>query len=284
MKKFVRTGLCFFVIFVFLSSGISAAEPSLLWDFGKATEEEFNTNLFESPQQVTWLFEEDYIVFTASGSDPYVHVYTDIDDVNSIAWAKIRVKNPSEAEAVELFAKTDGDGHALSGPECTHIKIAPNSNEWKEYIVYLPDANVETATALGDPISEWNWLGYCSGIRLDCMWQLNPDATDAHAFKVGKIASGSEIMIDYIAFFANEADAKAFRAEETPVVSEEAIPAVTTSSEPVTVDVPETTAVPSAPTSTASTAPQTSDPLVIICGIAGMSFVLLQLSRKRKVL
>ena len=130
--------------------------------------------------------------------------------MSSIQWAKVRVKNPSPATAIELFAKTDGSGHSLAGPECTHISIIPNVDVWQTYIVYLPNANIYTSTNIkGTALDAWNWQGACSGIRLDPMWK----GAD------GDMADGDKIQIDYIAFFAVKSGAEAFRTKDDSAIT-----------------------------------------------------------------
>ena len=181
----------------------AAVEPVLLWDFGKDETELYDASSLE------YEMGEDSVVFTAKGGDPNIKIKTEIDDVESIAWVKIRIKNPSPSIAVELFASTDGDKHSLAGPECSHIDIVPYADEWQSYVAYLPNANIYTVNTFKgdenvDPIDEWNWKGACDFIRLDPMWRNTS----------GEMSEGDSVEIDYIAFFDNKEDAVAYASEK----------------------------------------------------------------------
>jgi hypothetical protein len=207
----------------FVSSAANA--PTVLWDFGKETSNDMEAAIaeFNSINMDYDLSHPDYGLFTATNSDPYVGIAVNVDDVAKIQWAKIRVKNPSPATAVEFFAKTDGSGHSLAGPECTHVDIVPNDNTWRTYICYLPNANLYTANTYkaDTSIDAWNWQGTCSGIRFDAMWRNGDDGADAG----GSMTEGDYIKVDYVAFFASKDDAINFRPEMdsaiTPIQFEE---------------------------------------------------------------
>ncbi|MBQ7719544.1 MAG: hypothetical protein IJT56_03080 [Clostridia bacterium] len=174
-----------------------------LWDFGESDcgIKDFNA--------MDIALNGDYATFTASGPDPYGYIDMNVADVSAMQWAKIRVRNTSAVKAIELFAKTDGDGHGLSGPECTHIYMVPNTEEWMTYIVYLPNANIYTSTNIkGTALDAWNWQGMCDGIRLDPMWQ----GAD------GDMVDGDTIQIDYIAFFETKEAAENFRKRQDSAV------------------------------------------------------------------
>ena len=217
MKKFII--FCFAVILTAavmdcFGPAAAASEPSLLWDFG---EDEQMSALMgaNSLNGVSYWGEKDdagndYYVFVASSNDPYVSVDLSAADVSDVVWVKARVKNAGPATAVELFGHTGGRG--LIGSECTHIDVAQD-DEWHTFIVYIPDENVRTVNTYKDPqyaISECYWAGTVDWIRLDPMWQEGDDGSDSG----GSMRSGDEILIDYIAFFPTEEEAKAFRAEQ----------------------------------------------------------------------
>ena len=180
------------------------AVPTLLWNFGEDTE-----SFKLRDENHTYEIKEDSAVFTASGSDPYVYIDTGIEDVETIKWVKIRIKNPSPSIAVEMFAATEGDNFSLAGPECTHIDILPNVDEYISYIAYLPNANIYTVREhKGDEnveaITEWNWKGECRFIRLDPMWKATS----------GEMSDGDTVEIDYVAFFDSKEAALAYAAED----------------------------------------------------------------------
>lgn len=268
MKKIIGLTTILCMIIALMSVSVSAAaEPNLLWDFGVDSDIE---DYLGAPNSLTYEAVDDYFIFTATGNDPYIPVNISVDDVSKVLWAKARVKNPGPATAIELFGATNG--RSLAGPECTHIDIAANSDEWLTYIIYIPDENVKTVNAYKAEehhITEPYWEGTVEFIRLDAMWQEGDDGSDSG----GSMANGDQIYIDYIAFFATEADAQAFRA---PVVEEEVIVEVAAEVEesaPV-----ETTPVAPAPVK----APQTSDTAITAIALIIVSVAIIVTTKKRK--
>jgi len=265
MKKIFGILLLTCLLVSAFSMNTFAAEPNLLWDFGEGTGIEDSMG---GANSLEWAAEGDYHVFTTAGGDPYVPMNTPVDDVSQIVWAKARVKNPGPAQAIELFGATNGRG--LAGPECTHIDVLQD-NEWHTYIIYIPTENVRTVNAYKDPqhaITEPYWEGTVEFIRLDAMWQEGDDGADSG----GSMNDGDQIMIDYIAFFSTEEDAKAFR-EEAPVVIEE-----------IAAPAEEAPAAEAAPVVVAPvvTAPQTSDMSIIAVGIMMISLAAILVVKKRK--
>ena len=259
MKKILSAVLAGLVIAGTMAMGAAAADPTLLWDFG---EDGAMDASMQSPTTLEWYGEkdgeDDYYVFTTTGNDPNVQIHTPVADASQVTWAKIRIKNTSPATAVELFGATGG--RSLTGSECTHFEIEANSNEWKSYVIYIPDENVKTVNAYKDPqyaITEPYWAGTVEFIRLDPMWQEGDDGSDAG----GNMTSGDTVMIDYVAFFDNEADARAFR-------------------EPVVVE-PETEAETVAEVVEAPAAPQTFDAGIIAAVAAVVAAAGYAVSKKR---
>ena len=181
--------------------------PAILWDFNADMAMDANMGANSGANVVSWTGEtdadgNDYYVFTASGSDPYVSVDLSADDVSDVVWAKARVKNAGPALSIELYGATDGRG--LAGPECTHIDLA-SDGEWHTYLISIPEENVKTANAFkGAELTETYWTGAVNWIRLDPMWIEGDGATE----------DGDQIMIDYIAFFPTKEAAEAFRSEQ----------------------------------------------------------------------
>lgn len=211
MKKFLGISLVLFMLVSMLSLSSFAADPTFVWDFGEGTDIESHMGANSAANALTWEAKDFYHIFTAGGNDPFVSMDFSADDVSQIIWCKARVYNPGPATAIELFGHTDGRG--LSGPECTHINITPNTNEWKTYIIDISKENMPTVNAYKDPqyaITEFYWQGTVDWIRLDPMWQEGNDGSDSG----GSMVSGDQIWIDYIAFFSNEADAIAYKGTE----------------------------------------------------------------------
>ncbi len=225
MKKFISLSIVAIMLVSMLSIGAFAADPTILYDFGVGVDNESKMGT-QSKANVEYEAKEFYEVFKATGTDPYVSLdAATADDVSKVIWCKVRVYNPSEATAIELFGHTNGRG--LTGSECTHINITPNTTEWKTYIIDISKENVPTVNAYKDPqyaIAEFYWEGTVDWIRLDPMWQEGDDGSDSG----GSMDSGSEIWIDYIAFFSNEADAIAFKGDEELRLEAEAAAATTT--------------------------------------------------------
>ncbi len=209
MKKLIGASVILCMLISAMTLGAFAA-PTMLWDFGEGTGIEDYMGMNSAPNALTWEAKEFYHIFTANGGDPYVSIDMSADDVSQIVWVKARVLNKSYASAIELFGATDG--RSLAGPECTHINITPNKNEWETVITYIPDANVETVNKYKAvaPLTETYWQGPVNWIRLDPMWSENPDGLDTG----GDMAPDEEIYIDYIAFFATEEEAKAYMSPE----------------------------------------------------------------------
>lgn len=206
MKKQLWATLLTTALAAGMAMAVSAADPSILWDFG---EDEEMSEYMSGAANVMYYGEEDYYAFMATGQDPYVTMNTPTEDVTEVQWAKIRVKNPSTATAVELFGATNGRG--LTGPECTHINIESECNEWRTYIINVFESNLITAnTYKGQSLETTYWMGTVDSIRLDPMWKVGGSDND----EGGSMEPGEEIYIDYVAFFAEEKDAIAFRAEQ----------------------------------------------------------------------
>lgn len=227
MKKIVGLAIILSMVVAVLSFGVNAA-PTLLWDFGEGTGIEDNMGSNSAANAMTFESESFYHIFTAQGNDPYVSVDLSVDDVSQIFWVKARVLNKSYATSIELFGATNG--RSLSGPECTHIDMLPNHDEWQTIIVNIPESNISTVNNYKavDPLTETYWEGTLDWIRLDPMWSVGDDGSDSG----GNMIEGEQIYIDYIAFFASEADAIAYiGTEEQKAIDAEAVAAESTATE-----------------------------------------------------
>lgn len=266
MKKIIGLSviLCMLVATLTMSA-FAAPTPTMLWEFGVNTGIEDNMAGNGAATGVTYAAETFYHIFTATAADPNVSMDFTATDVSQIQWVRARVLNKSSATAIELFGACDGK--SLSGPECTHIDILPNSDVWQTVIVNIPAANVATANAFkapAVPLTETFWTGSVDWIRLDPMWKIGDDGLDAG----GNMAVDEQIYIDYVAFFANEADAKAYVGTDEAAAA--AGTTVTTAAAPAdTAAAPADTAA-AAATTVAPAAAQTSD----IASIAVIAAVL----------
>ena len=183
----------------------AAVTPSLLWDFNSdnaanAIMGHYRNNL------LTYAGEKDgegndYYTFTATGGDPFVSMDTPVDSVDSIQWMKVRARNLSGSKVMELYA-CKGTNTNVNGNTCTQISLEQDT-EWHEYVIHIPTANVETANAFkGANLSSTSWTGNINWIRLDPMANVLTSG--------GGVTEGSQIQIDYIAFFPTEAEARSF--------------------------------------------------------------------------
>ena len=165
--------------------------PSMLWDFNsdRKMDDVMGVNSLYPTNQVSWQGEKsggnDYYTFTASGGDPYVPIATHAESLENIRYVKIRARNLNDADRMELFGSINY-GY-LTGN--AHINIPLESDtQWHEYVVDIKKA---------DAYMEGGWNGRISYMRLDPM--------------AGNTNNGSQIQIDYMAFFPDEGSANAFR-------------------------------------------------------------------------
>lgn len=256
-------------------SAFAAAEPTILWDF---TKDEVMSDVMTGASSVSYVgLTEDGVecyAFTAEGADPYVYIETPADSVDDVVWCKARVKNPTYSTAIELFGATNG--RSLTGSECTHIDVKSEDDAWYTYLIYIPTENIRTVNAYKDEkyaITDFYWEGNVDRIRLDPLWREGDDGNDAG----GNMEGGEVIYIDYVAFFATQEDAFAFRADQDNYAFADQAPVVET--EPETVAVPDAEVVDVVETVT--TAPQTFDMGIVAAIAATVSAAGYMISKKR---
>ena len=210
MKKILGKLVLASMVLSMAAVAAKAADPTILIDFKKDIAPSLGAKA--AVTRVDIYEEADHYEFVATSYDPYVSMDDAFaDDAADCYWAKIRVWNKSAATAVEFFASVNG---GVTGNACTHINIEPNTDGWKTYIAYIPDANVQTVQAYkSEKISECYWTGPIDFIRLDPMWIAGEGGTDSG----GATESGDEIWFDYVAFFKTEEDAIAFRDEDCTI-------------------------------------------------------------------
>ena len=216
MKKFLGKLVLASMVLSMAAVAANAADPTILIDFKKDSAPALGGH---SKSGVDFYEEDDHYEFIATSDDPYISMDdATADDAQDCVWVKIRVWNKSNATAVEFFGATDG--RSLAGNECAHVNIEPNTDGWKTYIAYVPDANVQTVQAYKDQkywISEFYWEGTVDWIRLDPMWQEGFTEDGETRDAGGSMESGDEIWFDYVAFFKTEEDAIAFRDEDCTI-------------------------------------------------------------------
>ena len=168
-----------------------APNPSMLWDFNsdRKMDDVMGVDSFYRTQNVSWTGEksgdDDYYTFTASGGDPYVPVITHAESVENIRYIKVRARNLSAVKNIELFASINNE--TFTGNRHIEIPLEKDTG-WHEYVVDIKNSPCYVDGA---------WNGKISYLRLDPM--------------SGNDKSGSQIQIDYMAFFPDENSAKAFR-------------------------------------------------------------------------
>ncbi|MBO4787561.1 MAG: S-layer homology domain-containing protein [Lachnospiraceae bacterium] len=187
-----------------------AAEPTMLWDFN--SNEAMSASMGGKKARISYAGgtdgTNDYYAFTATGSDPYVSIdNAAASSVDNIQWVKVRAKNLSGSDSIELFACINNNSN-VSGNTCTHIDLEQDT-DWHEYIINIPAENVKTAnTYKGANLKSTAWNGKINWIRLDPMENNSSD---------NAVGSGDQILIDYVAFFPDEDSAKAYRNEDAVV-------------------------------------------------------------------
>ncbi|MBQ9922318.1 MAG: S-layer homology domain-containing protein, partial [Clostridia bacterium] len=127
--------------------------------------------------------------------DLYFVIKEELD--TSYEWIKMRIRNHSDAENFEFHFASSGTGGKVTAESCTHFPISAKDSEFKEYIFNIKQCNAATNGA------DSAWTGKATQLRFDCMWIAEPS---------GQMPKGSQMDIDYIAFFKSEEDAKAFAA------------------------------------------------------------------------
>lgn len=166
------------------------SDPTLLWDFGK--DEEMSANMGQnSLLNLTYSGESDaqnndYYRFTCIGNGGCVSIDNSAANGNDIQWVKIRAKRVNGDNLMQLYAKING---SVSDASATEITLA-NDTEWHTYVLNIPETNEQT-TGADNSI----WRNNIEWIRLD---------------PLGSSSNGSQILIDYIAFFPDELSANAY--------------------------------------------------------------------------
>lgn len=130
-------------------------------------------------------------------------------------YVAIRLKNLSEGTQFEGHFGTEYMG--LSGYTVFHFPIEANMKEFKNFVFYMPDANLEWANKINGPdgiaaqegetanlipeMFESAWYGTLNTLRLDSVY---------FGGRSGMAPAGTECQIEWIAFFETEEAAKAY--------------------------------------------------------------------------
>ncbi|MBQ9920812.1 MAG: hypothetical protein IJO52_01390, partial [Clostridia bacterium] len=136
-----------------------------------------------------------------TNGDPHFSVKTDFDG-DKWHWMKVRLRNLSVATQFEMHFAAEGTENKITGSSCTHFPITQKDADFVEYIIDVKAANLASQSVNeGVSFTDSVWSGTVSEVRLDCMWKAEPS---------GQMPTGSQMYIDYVAFFQSEADAKAY--------------------------------------------------------------------------
>lgn len=220
----------------------SAAEPAKLFDF-------YSQSLFDSTKisgeyqcSVTWQNNAlHYIANTAEDElgDTYFSLGVGSGfDAGENQWMVIKLKNLSEVKTFEMHYGTTL--HPIAGNTVAHFDISAKDTDYKTYVINVADANLKTAYALNGPdgiaqkagstnapiseLTESTFEGTLNSLRFDCLYAAGAS---------GEVPDGSELYIEYAAFFGSESDAKAFA--QTGPTNRSDVPATPTAA-PVTGD------------------------------------------------
>ncbi|MBO4897862.1 MAG: S-layer homology domain-containing protein [Clostridia bacterium] len=131
---------------------------------------------------------DEYYTFTASSEDPMVSIDMSAN-ADDIQWAKFRVRNVGGAEGLQIFT---GSGASSVSASTGAWMLLSQDKYWREYVVNLKELNKQTTHA-----EDTTWKGNIEWFRLDPM--------------DGNTKNGTQIQIDYMAFFPDEASAKAYK-------------------------------------------------------------------------
>lgn len=143
--------------------------------------------------------------------DPFVVFKLDyMFSCDDYPWMRIKLKNESVAPVFEMHFSTTST--SIVAGTCTHVDISTEDEEFKEYIFSVPERNIASMHINELDHEETFWTGEINELRLDGMWVAEPS---------GQVPYGSEMYIEYVAFFpteeaANNFDIETFRAARTP--------------------------------------------------------------------
>ncbi len=208
-------------MFAFAPIVSSAAEPAKLIDF--YYEDLYKQHLPTGENECTVEWKDNALLFTANTEDTELgDTYFSVGGAGNFEaddnqWMVIKLKNLSDVSTFELHYGTSL--YNVAGNTVAHFDISAKDSDYKTYVIDIAKANLDTAYALNGPdgiaqqagstdtpiseLTESTWQGTVTSLRLDCLYKEG---------KSGMVPDGSEMYIEYIAFFGSEADAKAFSA------------------------------------------------------------------------
>lgn len=222
MRKLVSVCLIAAIVisvFTFTPIVSSAAEPAKLIDF--YYEDLYNQHSPAGEVDCTVEWANNALHYTANTENSELgDTYFSVGgaggfEADDNQWMVIKLKNLSDVTTFELHYGTSLFN--VAGNTVAHFDISAKDSDYKTYVIDIAKANLDTAYALNGPdgiaqqagstdtpiseLTESTWQGTVNSFRLDCLYKEG---------KSGMVPNGSEMYIEYIAFFASEADGKEY--------------------------------------------------------------------------
>lgn len=236
----------------------AATEPELILDFTDEYTMD-DTNARNTYSNLVWDTDEGYLHIVSTngpdeGGNGDPNMIFNFDqygylDADTYHYMKIKLRNHSEVTRFQLHFSTTTRG--LEAATSTLFDLSTNDTDFVTYVIDVAKANEDSL-----PISkeytpsitdeESLWTGDVNTIRLDFLFDAYPG---------GQVPTGSEMDIEYVAFFASEEDANAWELGTKPDPTE---PPATT--EPEATETPEVTETPDNATEAPATSANTSVP------------------------
>ncbi len=284
-KTFVM--LAALILMVSMNLSVFAAEAPIVVDFSEDPDAFGGTNadgdwdyVNDSGKRV--LYEECLISpDPADPNDTHGDVYGTVKfdppiDAEVYKWLKISLKNVSPYTAFEFHY--GGDKHGIVAEACTHFTISADDKDYKTYVINIPEATVATYPVHPKISSDLPafWEGNISDFRIDFAYDKEPG---------GRVAEGTKMYIEYIAFFDSKeaADAWTFKpargavekVTKAPDTQAPAKPAETKAPANETANSSVTTVPDNAETTAPSVDTATKDNTGLIIGIAAVGVVVI---------
>ena len=223
MRKIISVCIAAIMImsmFTFAPIVSNAAEPAKLIDFYEEYLYKEHSASAENEVIVSWKDNAMHLKASTKDSergDPYFTVSGSGGfSADDNPYMVIKLKNLSVCPTFEMHFGTTI--HTIAGDTVVHFDISKEDTEYKTYVVNIPEANLGIVNELNGPdgiaindnpaasvlpyeVTESTWEGDVTDLRLDAMYLEGSG---------GHVPDGSEMYIEYIAFFGTKEDAEAF--------------------------------------------------------------------------
>lgn len=161
----------------------NTSTPVWLYDF---TDLDIAATFYNVAKLSYTFSDEGHITFTAQEDDPNLYLETPTVDVNAMKYVAIEQRTTAPRKGEFYVNRTDG---VTMGQEGSHVQYdLPTSGNWETTIT---------------PCTQW--ASAADGVKFNVM-RFDPMEL--------KVQAGESIDIRFVAFFASEADAKAFDLDE----------------------------------------------------------------------